>query len=253
MSPTGDDDGKYYQTLQKQLDFIQKARDAEKKAEDEKYSSFLDFQLLSGQITQTKFDQIKLDQQAVEISKELGINLEYVKEVLTQAADKSFNFAEEFAKISEKATDLKSRVGELALDVTDRLGNAFADFFTTGKMGFADLARSAIQELNRIIIKAAFMKFVANPILGALNLNAKGNVFSGGEVVPSANGNVFAGNKIVPYANGRYSKQTNIIPNGKWNAGLMGEAGPEAIMPSESVVLTENLECKVLEELVILW
>jgi lambda family phage tail tape measure protein len=230
MSPTGDDDGKYYQTLQKQLDFIQKARDAEKKAEDEKYSSFLDFQLLSGQITQTKFDQIKLDQQAVEISKELGINLEYVKEVLTQAADKSFNFAEEFAKISEKATDLKSRVGELALDVTDRLGNAFADFFTTGKMGFADLARSAIQELNRIIIKAAFMKFVANPILGALNLNAKGNVFSGGEVVPSAKGNVFAQNKIVPYAYGGIVSKPTLFPMAN-GAGLMGEAGPEAIMP----------------------
>jgi lambda family phage tail tape measure protein len=230
LTDGGEGDKDFDKNLQKNIDFIQKARDAEKKAEDEKYTRFLDFQLLSSQITQQKFDQIEIDREALKISEDLGINLEYVKEVLTQAADKSFNFAEEFAKISEKATDLKSRVGELALDVTDRLGNAFADFFTTGKMGFADLARSAIQELNRIIIKAAFMKFVANPILGALNLNAKGNVFSGGEVVPSAKGNVFAQNKIVPYAYGGIVSKPTLFPMAN-GAGLMGEAGPEAIMP----------------------
>ena len=232
LTDGGEGDKDFDKNLQKNIDFIQKARDAEKKAEDEKYTRFLDFQLLSGQITQQKFDQIQIDREALKISEDLGINLEYVKEVLTQAADKSFNFAEEFAKISEKATDLKSRVGELALDVTDRLGNAFADFFTTGKMGFADLARSAIQELNRIIIKAAFMKFVANPILGALGLtkSAYGNVISKGKVLPSAKGNVFAQNKIVPYAYGGIVSKPTLFPMAN-GAGLMGEAGPEAIMP----------------------
>jgi lambda family phage tail tape measure protein len=125
---------------------------------------------------------------------------------------------------------MKTKIGELALDVTNRLGDAFADFFVEGKRGFADLARSAIKELQRIIVKAAFMKFIANPILGFLNLNAKGNVIEGGEVVPSAMGNVFAKNKIVPYAMGGIVNKPTLFPMAN-GMGLMGEAGPEAIMP----------------------
>ena len=74
------------------------------------------------------------------------------------------------------------------------------------------------------------MKFVANPIVGALGLNAKGNVFSGGEVVPSAMGNVLAKNKIVPYAYGGVVDKPTLFPMAN-GMGLMGEAGAEAIMP----------------------
>ena len=99
-----------------------------------------------------------------------------------------------------------------------------------GKRGFADLARSAVKELQKIIVKALFMKYIANPILGFLGLNADGNVIDGGEVVPSAKGNVFAKNKIVPYQMGGIVSRPTIFPmrNG---AGLMGEAGPEGILP----------------------
>ena len=74
------------------------------------------------------------------------------------------------------------------------------------------------------------MKFIADPILGFLNLNADGNVVDGGEVVKSAKGNIFAKNKIVPYQMGGIVSRPTIFPM-KNGAGLMGEAGPEAIMP----------------------
>jgi hypothetical protein len=50
----------------------------------------------------------------------------------------------------------------------------------------------------------------------AMTASAKGNVFSGGNVVPFAKGGVVSQPTIFPMANG---------------AGLMGEAGPEAVMP----------------------
>ena len=76
------------------------------------------------------------------------------------------------------------------------------------------------------------MKFIANPITDALGLtsSANGNVISGGEVVPSAMGNVFAKNKIVPYAYGGIVNKPTLFPMAN-GMGLMGEAGPEAIMP----------------------
>ena len=74
------------------------------------------------------------------------------------------------------------------------------------------------------------MKFIANPILGALGLNADGNVIEGGDVVPSAKGNVIAKNKIVPYKMGGIVSRPTIFPMAD-GMGLMGEAGAEAIMP----------------------
>ena len=140
-----------------------------------------------------------------------------INDALEKGKVKAFDFAEEFKKISSAATDLKSRLGELLLNTVTKLSDAFADFFFEGKKGFADLARSALKELNRIIFRAAFMKF-ANPILGKLNL------------LPNADGNVIANNKIVPYAKGGLISRPTIFPLAD-GAALAGEAGVEAIMP----------------------
>ena len=194
-----------------------------------------------GLITQEELKSLEINQQAkiifdeyVTKTGELDLTLEQIVEKLKQGKNEAFNFKEEFKKISDEATNLDEKVGKLAIGTINKLGDAFADFFVTGKMGFADLARSAIQELNRIIIKAAFMKFIANPITDALGLtgSANGNVISGGEVVPSAMGNVFAKNKIVPYKMGGVVNRPSIFPMANGGIGLMAEAGyPEAIMP----------------------
>ena len=50
------------------------------------------------------------------------------------------------------------------------------------------------------------------------------------KITGSANGNVFYQNKVVPFARGGIVSQPTIFPMAN-GAGLMGEAGPEAIMP----------------------
>jgi lambda family phage tail tape measure protein len=58
-----------------------------------------------------------------------------------------------------------------------------------------------------------------------------GAAFGGGpSLIASANGNVFAQNGIVPYAKGGIVDRPMVFPFAK-GIGLMGEAGPEAIMP----------------------
>jgi len=180
---------------------------------------------LVGQINDEKLKQVEIDFEAAKMFELLGgegnkfkVTLEQIKEALKQGKTETFNFAEEFKKLSDKATDLKSRIGELALDSLTKLSDAFADFFFEGKKGFADLAKSALKELNRIIIRAAFMKTIANPILKGLNL------------LPNADGNVIANNKIVPYAKGGLISRPTIFPLAD-GAALAGEAGTEAIMP----------------------
>ena len=194
------------------------------------------YKLDLGIITQKEFEAREIRREASTIlekmkldNKDFSMGLDEIIEKLKLSKTETFNFKEEFKKLSDSATDLNSRVGELALATTENLANAFADFFVEGKKGFRDLAVSAIKELNKIILKAAFMKHIANPILGFLKL-AKGGVVKDGEVTENAFGNVFAKNKIVPYAMGGIVSKPTIFPM-KNGMGLMGEAGAEAIMP----------------------
>ena len=63
-----------------------------------------------------------------------------------------------------------------------------------------------------------------------MGLNADGNAIENGEVVKNALGNVYAKNKIVPFAYGGIVSRPTLFPM-KNGAGLMGEAGPEGILP----------------------
>ena len=51
----------------------------------------------------------------------------------------------------------------------------------------------------------------------------------------SANGNVFSNGNVVPFARGGIVNKPTILPMGN-GAGLMGEAGPETIMPYHAVL-----------------
>jgi lambda family phage tail tape measure protein len=93
--------------------------------------------------------------------------------------------------------------------------DAFVEFVSGAKVSFEDLAMSVLKD----IAKMALYMTVTKPLfswLGGFIPNANGNAFMDGNIVPFANGGVVTGPTIFPMANG---------------AGLMGEAGPEAIMP----------------------
>ena len=109
--------------------------------------------------------------------------------------------------------------------------DALVKFVMTGKLNFRDLANSIIADLTRMLVRYAIVQPLFKAIFPNIKIgSANGNVFSNGEVVPSAKGNVFAKNKIVPYAYGGIVNKPTLFPMAN-GMGLMGEAGPEAIMP----------------------
>ena len=231
MSPTGDADDNYIKDLQKRIDFTQKLRDEEEKAEQEKYNAFLDFQLLSGQITQEKYDQIKLEQEAVRLSEQLGINIDYVREALQNAKEKTFDFKAAMKDLYESVTDLNTNLGQYAIGAVDRLADSFVDLMVTGKASFGELARSILIDLQKMILKAILFQTIFSPFKKFFGL-AEGGVVEGGDVKKSAKGNVFAQNKVVPFQYGSVIKRPSVFPLANGAVGLMAEAGsPEAIMP----------------------
>lgn len=81
----------------------------------------------------------------------------------------------------------------------------------------ADVSFASIAEsFGRMITQMMIQKAVVEPIMGAFFPSARGNVFAHGEIVPFARGGVIDQPTIFPMAKG---------------LGLMGEAGPEAVMP----------------------
>ena len=140
-------------------------------------------------------------------------------------------------KLKEASSPLKAfkvTVNDIGKDIEQTFVNAFqgmedalVKFVETGKLNFSDLARSIISDLTRMLVRAAVTKPLFNFLFPNL---ADGGVVNNGELVKSANGNVFAKNKIVPYAMGGIVNKPTLFPMAN-GMGLMGEAGPEAVMP----------------------
>jgi hypothetical protein len=62
---------------------------------------------------------------------------------------------------------------------------------------------------------------------------AKGNAFERGEPVKFAKGGAFDSGNVIPFAKGDIFDKPMMFPMPKGKLGMMGEAGPEAIMPLE--------------------
>jgi hypothetical protein len=98
--------------------------------------------------------------------------------------------------------------------------NAIVEFARTGEMSFSDMIDSMIDDLMRMFIQQQIMgpmfKSIGGFDFGSLWPFAKGNAFQNGNVIPFAKGGIVTRPTVFPMAQG---------------AGLMGEAGAEAIMP----------------------
>jgi lambda family phage tail tape measure protein len=120
-------------------------------------------------------------------------------------------------------TQLQLQTAALKTDMQDlsRLADSFSTKLVTGLASavihgrkLSDVFRSLALSLANQALSQALKPL--GSLLGGLFANAKGNLISQGRVTPFANGGIVNSPVLFPLRNG---------------AGLMGEAGPEAIMP----------------------
>lgn len=204
------------------LDAIEKNKELNK--------TLVDIQERAGLITKEKADELRFEQEIAalrtqfagegttpKLSADLENAIAKLKELRELSKTVGGKIVLSLKEAYKAATDLGTNLGNLAVSGVDSLADAFTQLATTGKASFADLTRSILADLTKIFIKAALFKFldIAFPGLG---------------LSKSANGNVFAQNGIQKFAYGGIVNKPTIFPfaNGM---GLMGEAGPEAIMP----------------------
>lgn len=126
----------------------------------------------------------------------------------------------------------KNMSADIAGNITDGMTNAlssFADGSKTAKDAFKDMATSILKDIANMIIKMTILQAVQSG-MQAMGYS-DGGAFSGGNPVASAKGNVFNHGNVTAFATGGIVDSPHIFPMANGGIGLMGEAGPEAIMP----------------------
>jgi len=129
----------------------------------------------------------------------------------------NLNAQDQFAKKLSETDKLYKQVGKT---IQQSVGSAIEGLiFSTQSLGesLSNFAKSLASMFLQFGIKTAFSAL------------GEGGGFLG-KLFGSANGNVFAENKIVPFAYGGIVDKPTLFPMAN-GMGLMGEAGPEAIMP----------------------
>lgn len=88
----------------------------------------------------------------------------------------------------------------------------------------------ALKSVATTIVDSVY-SIAMKPVTGALGgLLAQGVSGAMGSLMPFANGGAFTQGKLMPFAKGGVVSQPSSFPM-RGGRGLMGEAGPEAIMP----------------------
>ena len=142
-------------------------------------------------------------------------------------------------KFSDDVKNMTEEVANVTASWFDRMADSLTNFVMTGKLKFKEFARSIIADIAKMIAKQMIFNMIAG--LGNWGSLAADRRFSGlgkgsalnspiGDLPKGANGLVVAKNGIVPYAKGGIVNSPTLFPFAK-GVGLMGEAGPEAIVP----------------------
>jgi hypothetical protein len=150
-------------------------------------------------------------------------------------------FTESFKQAYESATNLGANLAGIATSGIESLTDAITNFAITGKASFREFASSVLQDLSKMLIKFAIFKAVTgifNAFGGgggaALGFGGASDPLGAGGSFWNANGNAFGANGIIPFARGGIVNNPTLFKfanGGAMRTGIMGEAGPEAIMP----------------------
>lgn len=118
---------------------------------------------------------------------------------------------------TRKLTEAENYRENMIQSFSDKMETALmsiVDGSATVEDAFKSMLRGILLEIYQQQVAKPVASFFGNMLFGGANAN--GNAFLGGNVIPFANGGVVGSPTFFPMANGM---------------GLMGEAGPEAIMP----------------------
>jgi hypothetical protein len=170
-------------------------------------------------------DELVLYERQLEIRNALGdYSKNYTDENINQAAAR----LEVLKAEEDQLNRLRQQQIDLANTIASSMGDAImsmVDGTKSAEDAFKSMAAEIIKELYRILV----VQQMVNAAMGVFGYQ---QAPSGSYVPkPNANGNAFSGGNVIPFASGGVVGSPTYFGMGGGQTGLMGEAGPEAIMP----------------------
>ena len=139
-----------------------------------------------------------------------------------------------WAKFADSVKNSGEEIANVTASWFDRITDHLSQFVTTGKLKFKEFARSIIADIAKMIAKQMIFNIISGfggggGIWAGKNL-PKGMTYWDTDMAINAKGNAYGKNGIVPFYKGGVVNRPTLFPFSK-GVGLMGEAGPEAIIP----------------------
>jgi hypothetical protein len=191
---------------------------AQVKAASEQLQKMQDEQaLLQGRLAGNEAE-VMLNQQIRDLKKEFPS--------LDEAAIRStIQQTEALKKQIEAAEQMKQIYTDIGMSIKDGVVGAIQGAID-GTKSLQEVASDLLLNIANKLLDVA----VNLALFGAMSGTGTGGGLLGGLFKKSANGNAFGANGIIPFAKGGIVNSPTLFPFAK-GTGLMGEAGPEAIMP----------------------
>lgn len=152
--------------------------------------------------------------------------------VATDGATRASQALKDYAK---EAMDVGKASEQVALSGMRHLEDAFMGIIDGSKSAseaFADFATSIIKDIARILIQqqitGPLAAFLGNALFGG---GGGGAGFLTTPVATIAKGGVFQSGSLTAFASGGVVNSPTLFPMARGGTGLMGEAGPEAVLP----------------------
>lgn len=155
----------------------------------------------------------------------LGDEAEALEESLSAAATMAAGFDSELRRVRESLAATGADVATLERGLSKGLRRAFDGVVFDG-MKLSDALETVARSMIQTTYSAA-IKPVTNHVGGLLAQGVNGLVQG---LLPFADGAPFSQGRVMPFANGGVVSGPVSFPM-RGGRGLMGEAGPEAIMP----------------------
>ena len=145
-----------------------------------------------------------------------------VNQMSLDANDAAGGFLNGLKEAANEIPTIADGFKEIGKSAFNGMADSLTSFITKGKADFGKF----FQDISAMLVKLGIQK----ALVAAIGSFADGGVFENGKQLAFANGGVFENNNVTPFAKGGVVTKPTIFPfaNG---IGLMGEAGPEAIMP----------------------
>ncbi len=137
---------------------------------------------------------------------------------------------ESLVSMSQDYGDMGTQFSNMTRNMFSNMEDALVSYIKTGELSFESMTNAILQDLQRILIRALIIKPIIDVITGWAGSGVRPTTPAGGEIPRNAKGNIVSGQGIHAFAKGGIVNSPTLFPYSK-GTGLMGEAGPEAIVP----------------------